>query len=602
MIKKNLYTFPSTSSLGIFGIPIKSPILIEDFDGNGTPKQILLLAKTGLSSGSTIANLIANTALWASIDSETLDGLDSTQFLRSDQADSMVGTLTSQHIIPALSDTYDLGSHALPFRDLYLGPQSLYVNGQQVISDNAGTINVHADINQNIRVETAGIGGVEIAAVGNGGVTIDAASTGNISITTDTGNIELKGTITVLTGKTVNTSDGSVLVFNQGSSFSGDVSATSFTENGVALSTKYALSSKVGLLVGAGIATLTDGKVPTSQLPAYVDDVITGANLTVIESITPLEAGKIYIALDTNITYRWSGTGTTMVEISSSLALGTTSATAYAGDLGKIAYDHSQAVHAPTNADNTALNETSHFNVVVDASYVHTDNNFTTALKNSYDTAVTWGDHSIAGYLVNQYVLPASVVHDTEKGALHATDALRIVGSVVSLYKGDGTFDSITIPNSDTVYTHPSYATTNIDTTGATIIDLITTTAEGHISAMSTRVLTLANLGYTGSTTANDYTLPIATALAIGGVQGGADITVDVAGEMTIVANSHNHTSANISDATNVNTANMVVKRDASGDFNAGNINAETAVNLGSTQQATIEFNAVENSIDFIIN
>jgi len=48
------------------------------------------------------------------------------------------------------------------------------------------------------------------------------------------------------------------------------------------------------------------------------------------------------------------------------------------------------------------------------------------------------------------YTLPASVVHDTEKGALHATDALRISGHTVSLYKGDGTSESVTIPDNNT--------------------------------------------------------------------------------------------------------------------------------------------------------
>ena len=38
------------------------------------------------------------------------------------------------------------------------------------------------------------------------------------------------------------------------------------------------------------------------------------------------------------------------VYINSSLALGETSATAYRGDRGKTAYDHSQAAHAPSNA------------------------------------------------------------------------------------------------------------------------------------------------------------------------------------------------------------------------------------------------------------
>ena len=70
----------------------------------------------------------------------------------------------------------------------------------------------------------------------------------------------------------------------------------------------------------------------------------------------------------------------------------------------------------------------------------------------------------------------------------------------------------------------------------------------------------------------------------------------------TLAIGNHTHVSADITDATSVNTASTIVERDASGDFNAGNVNAETAVNLGSTQQATIEFNATENSIDFIIN
>ena len=54
------------------------------------------------------------------------------------------------------------------------------------------------------------------------------------------------------------------------------------------------------------------------------------------------------------------------------------------------------------------------------------------------------------------YTLPASVVHDTEKEALHGTDALRISGHTIYLYKGDGTNESVTVPDNNTVYTHPS--------------------------------------------------------------------------------------------------------------------------------------------------
>ena len=90
----------------------------------------------------------------------------------------------------------------------------------------------------------------------------------------------------------------------------------------------------------SGVAELDeDGKVPSSQLPSYVDDVLefTNFNTFPIEG----ESGKIYIAVDTNRTYRWSGTQYT--EISSSLSLGETSSTAYRGDRGKIAYDHATA-------------------------------------------------------------------------------------------------------------------------------------------------------------------------------------------------------------------------------------------------------------------
>ena len=85
-------------------------------------------------------------------------------------------------------------------------------------------------------------------------------------------------------------------------------------------------------------ADLVSGKVPASQLPAYVDDVLEFANLASFPATG--ESGKIYIAIDTNLTYRWGGSS--YVVMSSSLALGETSSTAYRGDRGKIAYDHSQ--------------------------------------------------------------------------------------------------------------------------------------------------------------------------------------------------------------------------------------------------------------------
>ena len=145
------------------------------------------------------------------------------------------------------------------------------------------------------------------------------------------------------------------------------------TINGHALDSNVQLDAEdVGAidasLKGAnnGVAELDDnGKVPESQLPSYVDDVVEGylnegvfyeeeGHTTQITA----ESGKIYVDLTggANKTYRWSGT--TYVEISPSIALGETASTAFRGDHGKVAYDHSQAAHARTDATKTEASET----------------------------------------------------------------------------------------------------------------------------------------------------------------------------------------------------------------------------------------------------
>ena len=85
-----------------------------------------------------------------------------------------------------------------------------------------------------------------------------------------------------------------------------------------------------------GLASLNEsGIIPSAQLPSYVDDVIEVDTFSNLPGTG--ESGKIYIVQDTNLTYRWSGTG--YVEISKSLALGETSSTAYPGDKGKATTD-----------------------------------------------------------------------------------------------------------------------------------------------------------------------------------------------------------------------------------------------------------------------
>lgn len=76
----------------------------------------------------------------------------------------------------------------------------------------------------------------------------------------------------------------------------GNADNTSDLDKPISTATQNALNNK---------ADLVAGKIPASQLPAYVDDVLEFANLSAFP-VTG-ETGIIYVALDTNFTYRWGG-------------------------------------------------------------------------------------------------------------------------------------------------------------------------------------------------------------------------------------------------------------------------------------------------------
>ena len=104
-----------------------------------------------------------------------------------------------------------------------------------------------------------------------------------------------------------------------------------------------------------GVAELDEnGLIPSSQLPGYVDDMIEG---TLSTFPATGESGKIYVDTNTNLTYRWSGSG--YVEISKSVALGETSSTAYPGNKGKQnATDIASLKTRMTAAENDKANKT----------------------------------------------------------------------------------------------------------------------------------------------------------------------------------------------------------------------------------------------------
>ena len=149
-----------------------------------------IVAGNGLSGGATTGDATLN-----------LDTTSAT-FTGGVQTFLAGGTLAG-HVIPATTNTYDLGSTSKVWRDVYIGPGSLYVNGQKVLEDDSGTITVTADANQNLSIKTTGSGDVELNASGTGVINLQSG------ITVDAGQV-LTGTSGLTMGSNINFNSNSI--------------------------------------------------------------------------------------------------------------------------------------------------------------------------------------------------------------------------------------------------------------------------------------------------------------------------------------------------------------------------------------------------------
>lgn len=248
--------------------------------------------------------------------------------------------------------------------------------------------------------------------------------------------------------------------------------------------------------VANGVAELgADGKIPSAQLPSYVDDVL--EYNTKSEFPTTGEAGKIYIAKDNNKTYRWSGTAYT--EISASLALGTTSSTAFRGDHGKIAYDHAQAkgVAFASGLYKITTNAQGHVTAA-------------TAVAKADITAL-----GIPGTNTTYNDATTSVA-----GLMSASDKTKLDGIAIGANNYSLPTASATVKGGIKVGTNLSINSDGILSATDTKYSAATTSTAGLMSAADKAKLD----GIAAQ--ANKYSLPTASASTLGGVKIGSGITI----------------------------------------------------------------------------
>jgi hypothetical protein len=160
-------------------------------------------------------------------------------------------------IVPATDNTFDLGSPIKMWKDIYVGPGSLYVNGQKVIQDESGAIVVSADINENLGLRTSGSGNIELDPTG-------------------TGSVLIKGPLVVEAGANFSSADGNGIAFSNG------VKTDSVTSK--TLDTDLSLSGN-----GTGKVYLNDNAEVNGNL-------VVGGNLTVSGTTTSINTETISLA------------------------------------------------------------------------------------------------------------------------------------------------------------------------------------------------------------------------------------------------------------------------------------------------------------------
>jgi hypothetical protein len=297
------------------------------------------------------------------------------------RVDTALGSVTG-HIIPSQTDTYDLGSPTNVWRDLYLGPNSLYVDGQQIVSSDEGTIDITTDAGQNLRISSGGTLDLDSTGdvtrlldpsitLGNGSSTVNISGTLQ-SPTTHIGELELSETLFNST-----TPNQNLEIRTNGTSYIHANTADFY----------------VGPLTGA--VKIDENSIST-----------TDATQLIIEGFT--NSADMTTAINTAETNANDYTDTREIAITSAYqtyadqaeADAITTSNSYADTAISNLVDSAPATLDTLNELAAALGDDANFSTTVTNSIATKWTQDNTKISN-WDTAYSWGDHSLEGYLTS---------------------------------------------------------------------------------------------------------------------------------------------------------------------------------------------------------
>jgi hypothetical protein len=526
------------------------------------------------------------------------------------------GTLNG-NIIPATDNTYSLGSPTKMWKDVYVGPGSLYVNGQKVLEETSGNIVVSADINQNLVLATTGDGNVEIDPQG-------------------TGSILLKGPVQVQAGSQVLSSDGNAIQFG----------------NQIAVDSLTSKSTNTDLtLTAAGT-----GKVYVNDSLTVANNLVVSGNLTINGTTTTINATTLTIAdniidLNSNVTgtpttnaglrivrgdeaatqLRWNETskvwqytadGASYFDIVGATATQTLTNKTIAANSNTISgltnsnlsgtagITNANLANSKVTVGTTDINLGSSATTIAGLTSV-TSTTFTGNLVGNVTGNVTGtvtggisGNAATATALQNARTINGVSFDGTANvTVITAGTGITISGTQISV-DTSSTLDKTTAQTlSNKTLASPvitGTATFNGSTSGSIAVQATATAGTNTITlpAVTGTVITTGDTGTITSTMIADGTITNSdinasaaiaySKLALTGAILNADLAGSIADSKLSTISTAGKVSNSATTATSANTASAIVARDASGNFTAGTITAALTGNVtGNADTAT---------------
>ena len=218
------------------------------------------------------------------------------------------------NLVPSANNTYSLGSLSSVWKDVFVGPGSLYVNGQKVIEDDSGTITFSADTNQNLSIVTAGSGDIELTSGGDIQLKSNIVLSAGKSITTagggatqQGGNIDMNSNYINNLGTPVQTTDAVTKAYADGLMTGSTLTAGDGLTGGGDLSDNrtFSVGAGSGISVAADAVAVdstvvrTTGDQSIGGVKTFSDNIILSGNLTVNGTQTILNTETLTV--DDNI-------------------------------------------------------------------------------------------------------------------------------------------------------------------------------------------------------------------------------------------------------------------------------------------------------------